>query len=595
MVLFHVGVPIAGYIGVDVFFAISGFVIAALILRELDSAGTFRIRRFWARRFVRLMPALALLVVVTSVVSWLVLLPQQRDLTAATGIGSMLFVANVVIARTTGNYFDPPAESNPLLNTWSLSVEEQFYIGFPLLLVLALWLLKNRISLRVTLAATIAAISLGSFAVMLLADLGVLTQTWLNFYDPIQRAWEFGAGALLALVPSKIISGRRLFGAIAAVTAVVLLAAALLTLRSPATYPSVATLLPVGSTVLFIVAGMAGANFATRLLATRPMIAVGDMSYSIYLWHWPAISIAILLGVESTALLALVAALSLIPAWASYRFVESPLRRRMSNAGRVSWRVPATTLGAPLLAGSALLVLPGAATGLEGDTELGYLDFITANSTECERLSISVPGTRCRQSQLGRDPQVIVVGDSHGEHLFPGLIDELASVPSAYVYLEDWPSIVSEDSVGVVQQIAGNAAVDTVVLSARWNEVNVRSPQLMESAQVLRDAGKTVVILDDVPYFEFHAMECQYARLIGPRPRCTMPIGEFLTFRERYLPGLREVASTTGSDLIEVGGLFCTEESCSMVRDGVIHYADNGHLNREGSRALIREVRGELS
>jgi len=593
VVAFHIGLPVAGFVGVDVFFVISGFVITTLLLREIDRSGSFDILRFWRRRFIRLMPALALLVTVVAIAAWLFLLPQQRELTAFTGLGSMLLVANVVIARNTGGYFDPPADSNPLLNTWSLSVEEQFYIVFPIALLLTLVLLRRFVSKRTALAVTVGTISLLSFGVMVLAQIGFLTPTWLNFYDPLQRAWEFGVGAALALAPRRFFERGPAVAVGAGIVGVGILFLSLNLLRFPGEYPTLLALLPVSASAFLILAGMSGSNPVTRMLASRPLVAVGDASYSIYLWHWPAISIAILLGVESTPALGAVALLSFIPAWLSFRWVETPLRERAKVAGAVSVRVPMATMAVPIAASLALLFAPNASTGLEGDTELGYLDFIAGNSVECTNITTSVPGTRCRQSHADAAPELVIVGDSHGEHLFPGVMETLTDLPSAYVYLEDWPSIVSSDSLAVIDQIAQGESISTVLVSARWNAVNVESPQLQESLRTWAASGKRVVVVDDVPYFEFHAMECQYARLLGPRPQCTMPVSEFQEFRASYVPRLRDIAVANDAAFVEVGGIFCDEQVCSMVRNDRIQYADNGHVNREGSIALMNELVSE--
>lgn len=203
---------------------------------------------------------------------------------------------------------------------------------------------------------------------------------------------------------------------------------------------------------------------------------------------------------------------------------------------------------------------------------------------------MSTPGTRCRQSVAQVDPGLVVIGDSHGEHLFPGLLAEAMDVPLAYVYLEDWPSFVSEDSRAVPRVVADLDSVETVLLSARWNRVNVESAQLRETIETLRDAGKEVVLLDDVPYFEFHAMECEFVRAIGPRPRCDAAASDYGELQDEYVPQLEALARHTGADYVPIGDVFCTADTCSMVKDGILQYADNGHVNVQGSRTLAQEI-----
>ena len=589
VVAFHVGLPVAGFIGVDVFFVISGFVITNVLLREVEHHGRIRVWRFWSRRFIRLMPALSLLVVVVVVISALILLPPQQQIANATGISAMFFVANVFIARNTGGYFDPPADSNPLLNTWSLSVEEQFYFLFPVLILIAV-LAKNFWNRRGRILAVVVIVTGLSFALMVLRHSGSLNVTWLNFYDPIQRAWEFGVGSLFALVPLRYLAGKRWLGVFLSLLGVGLLIAALVILKDPESYPGPLALLPVTATVCLIAAGSTGSNVWGAALSSRPLVMIGDASYSIYLWHWPAVSFAVLLGAESSWVLMAAVLVAMVPAWVSYRFVETPLRVRMHDGKSVSWLIPGVTWVAPVMAVLLVVFTPKPTTGLEGTSGVDYLTFIQGNSSTCEFTTVVVPGTRCRQSIQGVNPEVVVIGDSHGEHLFPGLISETPEKPSAYIYLEDWPSIVSADSVAVVDSVARRESVEVVLVSARWNGVNVESPQLVQTIKTLRQAGKKVVLLDDVPYFEFHAMECEFVRLVGPRPRCDMSRSNYQELRNGYVAQLELIAGETDAELLSVGEVFCSLDRCSMVNGDVLQYADNGHVNVQGSRTLIKEI-----
>nr|MCH9789142.1 acyltransferase [Actinomycetes bacterium] len=170
VITFHAGLPVVGgFLGVDVFFVISGFVITSMLLREWHTYGRIRLATFWRRRFFRLTPALALTVFVVFILAALILLPLQQQVAYQTGLGALFFVANIVIARNTGGYFDAPAERNPLLNTWSLSVEEQFYLLFPLLLAgaLVIWRRNRRLSWMPT--AMVALTALLSICCMLWA------------------------------------------------------------------------------------------------------------------------------------------------------------------------------------------------------------------------------------------------------------------------------------------------------------------------------------------------------------------------------------------------------------------------------------------
>ncbi len=216
VVAFHSGAPIpGGFVGVDVFFVISGFVIAVMLQREWRSTGRVRFGRFYLRRFKRLTPALALMLSTTMFLSLVFLSPlgTQQD-TSRTAIGAVFLGANLVIAKITGGYFDLEAETNALLNTWSLSVEEQFYLAFPLLLVLG-WTIARRRGFGWAPLAVVGGVAVFSFGVAVLGASGFVLprEAWLlGFYSPLTRAWEFAAvGALVALLGGRaVVTSRRL-------------------------------------------------------------------------------------------------------------------------------------------------------------------------------------------------------------------------------------------------------------------------------------------------------------------------------------------------------------------------------------------------
>lgn len=202
VIAFHAGLPVSGgFIGVDVFFVISGYVITNMLRREWSNTGSIRLRSFFRRRFLRLTPALALLIAVTFLISGFVLYADQQWIALQTGFGALFLVANLVIARNTGGYFDSSAEMNPLLNTWSLSVEEQFYILFPVVILFGFLVTRRFARLSSFNLFAVFLLGLVSFASMLLSTgliAGLAVPSWLNFYSPIPRVWEFAVGSALA-------------------------------------------------------------------------------------------------------------------------------------------------------------------------------------------------------------------------------------------------------------------------------------------------------------------------------------------------------------------------------------------------------------
>ena len=372
VVAFHAELPLpGGFVGVDVFFVISGFVITAMLVREQARWGRLRFGHFYLRRFLRLTPALAVLVAVVALLSLVLQNPfGAQQTTARTGLGAMLLSANYVIGHAAGDYFASDAKTNPLLNTWSLSVEEQFYLLFPALLVLGWMLARRRASAPVVVVSAIAG---GSFALSIAWSYGStllepLTSyfggaTSFAFYSSLTRAWEFAVGALLVLLAHRLPALTRTRAHVLGAAGALLIVAAALLIHDDQPFPGLAALVPVVGTLLLLHAGTHGGGVSV-VLSTRPMVAIGDLSYSWYLWHWPLIVFAALLVPNEPVVLVIAAIASLLPSWLSYRLVEQPLRRyRPATRVRAS-AVIATTLAVPIALCVALLAGANAGWGL---------------------------------------------------------------------------------------------------------------------------------------------------------------------------------------------------------------------------------------
>jgi peptidoglycan/LPS O-acetylase OafA/YrhL len=425
---FHAGLPLAGgFTGVDVFFVVSGFVITGLIMREAASPTGFSLRRFYYRRARRLLPALALLIAVVAVLSLFLQSPAgSQSVTLRTGIAAALFAANLEIYRSTGGYFDAPAEGNPLLHTWSLSVEEQFYAVFPVVLV---GLLALQARLRHGRAA--AAVSVGLLATLGVASFalaehlvrgaalpGISLPAQFAFYASPTRAWEFVAGALVALGASALRRFPSWTGSVIAVAGGALLAVAALWVTATSGVPARAALIPVLGTAALIAGGTVHPGPLTRALSTPLLVRVGDLSYSLYLWHWPAIVAARLLWPGAAYAPALAAMGSFVPAWLAFRYVESPIHRRRRlptwSGLRVGLVAIATVLS--ILAAQHVVV---AAVSKQPDTR-AFVHAITTSHYDfgngCDLgLSLAEPRpTACDLKVAGSDKTVYLLGDSQG-------------------------------------------------------------------------------------------------------------------------------------------------------------------------------------
>ena len=416
VVAFHARLPISGgFIGVDVFFVISGFVITAMLHRELLADRRIHLPRFYLRRFMRLTPALAAMVSIVALIAVVLQSPfGPQQTVATTGLGAMLLSANFVIAGAAGDYFAAASTTNPLLNTWSLSVEEQFYLFFPTLLAIG-WLLGRRLGRRTLVPlAIIAAVSLGSFAISLMWTFGSELASGLTglfggpevfaFYGPFSRVWEFGIGAALAIIVARGIRMPHFVAIAAGLGGAGLVIASALMITEAAAFPGVIAIVPVVGTALLLIAGTHPGSPVNRVLGMRPMVAVGDISYSWYLWHWPLIVfIGVLLPGEPVALV-IAAVASLLPAWLSYRFLEQPIRNRRGRSRARTVLVISITSLTPIAL--CLALLWGANTGWGGRFETSVQATSAGVTTNPDGV-VSADG----RPATGPDPVTLITGD----------------------------------------------------------------------------------------------------------------------------------------------------------------------------------------
>jgi len=592
VVFYHVGVSAfgGGFVGVDVFFVISGYLITGILKRELE-ADSFSLTGFYKRRVRRIVPALF---VMSAAVAWASYrwLPPSQLISVADALASVgLFAANVYFYLHAG-YWDAAARDHPLLHTWSLGVEEQFYIVFPLLLfALSRWLPTPRLAL--------AGLGLASLAASAWAS-GAAPEA--DFYLIPFRAFELIIGALIAYGAVQPPSSRwKREGAAAA--GLVLIAVSVFGFSQATPFPGVAALVPCAGAGLVILAGAGGPTAATGLLASPPMRFVGLISYSLYLWHWPLIVFARdALGRPFTLPeQGAIAAAAFVVATLSWAFVERPFRRR---GGRFPVTAVATGLG---VAGVALgLFVAQQAAAHRGWPNRLPPDLATANGDarklwrdgECFLEKDQGPsdwkGEACVIAGA-RPGRVLWWGDSFASQYTPALVAARGDLPFSvipYAYAGCAPVFGFHPAIAphceafndhALAVIAANRTT-VVVLAARWEAAIKRGltlDALDRTVEALRARGLTVVLIGQSPTFA-----ADVTRILAWRRRAggTGPAAEPATVP----PSLNVSLAAAGADVfVDPMPALCQRQLCQLSDGRQAWFADDGHLSLAGAQRVL--------
>jgi peptidoglycan/LPS O-acetylase OafA/YrhL len=586
-----------------------------------------------------------------------------QQVTAQTAMGSIFLVANIVIARTTGGYFDAAAETNPLLNTWSLSVEEQFYLVFPLVLLLG-WVLRKHVP-RIR-AFPVVVVAVGSFGLMMLTSRGgqvpFIPGDLVGFYGPLSRAWEFAAGALLALVVggagAGVPAGRGAWrlelppGWVEGLLGAAMLVASLWLIDESLPGPGLRNLLPVVGTVLILRAGAHPANPVSRVLATRPFVALGDVSYSWYLWHWPLIVFAALLWPDRPLVPVAAAIVSLLPSIAWYRWVEQPIRQATVMTQARWARLVAYTLTPPLALSTTLLWV--ANNGYWNDRVALYGgDWRTAHVSRLAGCFVGLPANdtpplTCTWNAEATGKPIFLFGDSNADHFSAAVIgagyaldrpvtvftvgecpfldvvpfgsesdkapdnlcgayvsrtlawlDSLASKDEAGAGVtEPWGLVVLSSSSGPWVPEGDVGAVDPL------SEMNISADYLeavlTTTVNELQAMGLEVLLVQPVPHFirepyDLHYDECSLWRILGEGCEVQMPQAFADRMQGNWRQAVVRAGAATDATILDLRSQFCPDQMCSTMIEGVNLYADAVHVSVAKSEQLIPEFTEAMS
>jgi hypothetical protein len=556
----------------------------------------------------------------------------------------MLLFANYSVAVSTGGYFDPAAELNPLLHTWSLSFEEQFYLVLPALFIAA-WFVGEKIN-RPRMAVGLAVGTLGAISVSIAfltawgMAIPLVPDTFVGFYGPLGRAWEFASGALLAIAASRIRLPTKSVGIALGLAGILLLAYSSITFSGATAFPGPATFVPVTGTLLLLYVGMTPQNPVTSGLSSRPLVALGDLSYSWYLWHWPVITFASFIWSEN-ALVPIAAALaSLIPAYLSYRLVEQPLRRPARPTRKGFFVLVAITLFVPLALSQGLAFVLANGYWSDQIRQMQATQEAHAGIAAGCMSYVAIPAAtqaNCEWNADATGAPIYLVGDSIADHYSEALIGASQNVGrplfmATAAGCPAWRVFLNEPKSSVLLDVAAtegcSAYIDgtldwldhqppgLVIMGARdiswWSptdlaevsssdanseaSANTKEQALIAamtaSADRLHAAGHQVVIAQAPPSYRIPTpswlpMSCSVWSIVNGDCGKSVTVDAMDVLQGRTRAAVIEAADRSGSDVLDVRSYFCPDDVCVTKRGALNLYLDDIHISVQASEDLI--------
>jgi peptidoglycan/LPS O-acetylase OafA/YrhL len=628
VLLFHAGFALfgGGYVGVDVFFVISGYLITTIIVRE-TSENNFSLARFYERRFRRILPALAAVVIACFFFGLWLLTPKKLVDFGESAFATALFSSNLLFYSETG-YFDDPATLKPLLHTWSLAVEEQYYIFFPLLIML----ISRRFS-RQYLKVLVVLTGLSFITSVLVTRF----DSAIAFYSLPTRAWELLIGGILALHVLPKPQNRYMRESISAL-GLTMIAYSVTQFTSQTVFPGFSAALPTLGAALIIYSGIGGDSCVSRILAFKPVVYIGLMSYSLYLWHWPVLvyTKTYLIQDLSPENMWLMMAAIFVISYLSWQYIETPIRTKKILADRKSLlRASVITSLIFICCGIALKASGGFPQRNSNDVQAGdnAIDHEWKYWQSCENVPDRLKNNQglCGIGAPDLTPGFILWGDSHARALASGIdttakkqgyrgfiATESGCPPLLFVAKGDGQDCL-EFNKTVLNFIAASPSIHTVILAARWSlsangnrykheegkpvilSDHLSSDTGSTSNAMLFDAGlnrtivrlhqmgKRVVLVNQVPEIGFNVPSSYFVAeqtgrdiqsLIAPT------LQEYQLRTESVIATFNKIQKNFPVKIVHVDTQLCAGHYCDVVADGAPLYRDDNHLSTIGSKRL---------
>lgn len=628
VVVFHVsaGIVPAGFFGVDIFFVISGFLITSLLIKEFETHGKIDLVRFLARRARRLLPNASLVLIFVLVVGSILLSPFEFGPLASDAFAAALYFANFHFAATSVDYFLSNRDPSAVVHFWSLSIEEQFYLIWPPVLMLV-GRMRRSLSFRSLAAIVLLLVWIASFSFCLYAS--SISQP-LAFFNTGARVWELATGALLAIYATEAARLLRPIRGLAAGAGFVLIMGSAVLLNEAIVHPGFWTLVPIVGAILLIASADGGQpTWIARLLGSQPMVAIGDRSYSIYLWHWPLIVFVPMAFPDLPFAGFYGALLGVLLAEFAFRFVENSVRHTTIFAGR-----PLAQLGCALALIATVAVSPFVATALpdilSGGQRAQWADRIweasndtgTAYSDGCHLDSPPLEQPDCGYGSIDAPYTAILFGDSHAAHWFPALEKAAgdtwrvhswskSSCPAAriegwnpyqrapYTACSEWRDAMLARMVAhkgpLLVFLSSSNGYSGWSMSADGTVLNDAAADaefergLGETADILLKAGHSVAIIRDTPLAEIPYKDCILANMGGAG--CERPRQRALNAN---LMEQRVAAARPEVIFLDVSDQMCGPETCPVIIDDRIVYRDDSHMTARFAATLAGTIQDAL-
>lgn len=627
VILFHAGFELfsGGFVGVDVFFVISGYLITTILIEDIENK-RFSIIRFYERRARRILPALFFIMLICLPFAWMWMLPNQVEFFSRSLVAVSLFASNILFWREAG-YFDAAAEEKPLLHTWSLAVEEQYYLLFPIFLIVAWRFGKNKVFWMIVVMAAIS---------LLISEWGWRNQPNANFYLAPSRAWELLAGSISAFIVQKHgVQKNNLF----ALLGLVAILFSIFVYDESVPFPSIYTLVPILGVVLLILYADKD-TLAAKLLSFKAFVGLGLISYSAYLWHQPLFAFARISNhqFQSDYLMLVLSFVSIFLAYFTWKYIEAPMRHRDIVKQKNIFQM------------SIFGILFFCVIGLFGHKTEGFQDYILNGS----ELSIYKSIKRSSEDdceggissciKITNDinkKSILLLGDSNAYHFSKGLREIADDLDYSYVQLTkgnctplnnfyrlDRPPVASQRCRNFNQNLTDSIAksenkIDVVVISSAWllyyygdrlfrELVNERDIPAISEVKISLNGIDEIPIQQRTEVFEsyfnntFSFLESNAKKVIviGPMPPAVINFSKKEILKNQEVVSAKEFHSQSSeledilfkksSDFnfsyIDIADLMCDLDSCRVTSEGLMLYGDSIHFSDFGQSHIMKPI-----